>query len=314
MLCKRCRIVSAILAPHELAYQFGGKRKSHYCMISLKGIKSGIRKFILRAVPLPVRKVVAIWINRQPYLDARRRTSMAEQLLEDFSQTDTEAYHRFMWRNHLGYAKNYVVGKRFGVENLHETRREFFAELLRQCEGARLSPAKDFVSVLELGCSLGYLLRFMETDIFPAAVRLEGIDIDERAVEEGMRHLRKVGSRVNLQQGDLACLDIMLVGAKFDFILASGVLLYFNEASATEIVSSMLSHANKMVAFTALAHPEVDNRDLTRSVPRERDSTWIHNVDKMVVDAGGTISGRRWDGDRVVDENTFYFVFAVPGN
>ena len=56
----------------------------------------------------------------------------------------------------------------------------------------------------------------------------------------------------------------------------------------------------------------VDNAALAQSDVRATDRTFVHNLDRMVELAGGKVVGRRWEGDRQVDGQTIYFVFALP--
>lgn len=275
-------------------------------------MKAAIKKIIIRCVPLSLRKRVARWLNSRSWLPASDRGYWATELLSDFAAADVNEYHKFLWANHLAYAETYEVGLRFGYENFNETRRELFAELPRVVEKAGIGTCADITSVLEVGCSLGYLLRYMETDLFPNADRLDGIDIDGYAIEQGRRHLESLGSSVGLYQGDMETMDAVLEGRRYDFVLGSGVLLYLDEASAYRFVARMLAHTRKLLTITALAHADVDNAELDSSVPRSRDGTWIHNVDRMITAAGGRIVARRWEGGRIVDGNTIYFLHAVP--
>lgn len=279
-----------------------------------KPVKAAIRRCALLIVPLSLRKWIALWLNRRLFIGSQTRNSLAEQLLSDFARNDVNEYHRFMWTHHLGYAETYVVEKRFGYENMHETRRMFFDGLRTQCADVGLDPATDFASVFEAGCSLGYLLRHMETDIFTGATELEGVDIDGQAIAAGTQHLSALGSRVVLREGNMESMADLLNDRTFDFMLASGVLLYLYQHLATKLVAQMIRHTGKMLAITALAHPDIDNKCLSNSVPRERDSTWIHNVDEMILQAGGTICGRRCDTGQIIDQNTIYFLFAMPPN
>ena len=74
----------------------------------------------------------------------------------------------------------------------------------------------------------------------------------------------------------------------------------------------MMNHTKGILAVAGLAHSEKDNSLLEQSVTRERDGSFIHNIDKMVENAGGKIISRRWEGDTDVDGNTIYFLFATP--
>ncbi len=263
-----------------------------------------------KSVPVGVRKVLARWVGRQPWIPNRYWHSM--ELVRDLSESDPEAYHRFLWSNHLAYAETYEVDQRFGAENLNESRRMLFDDLASHFERMGLDPARDVGSVFEVGCSMGYLLRHLETGIFRGAALLEGMDIDRHAIEHGARHLASIGSRVRVRHGDMADLDEIFEGRAFDVVLAPGVLIYLERESAREVVATMLRHTGRLLVLTGLAHPEIDNRELRSSLPREYDSAMIHNMDEMVAAAGGEVVFRRWEGPRIVDGNTLYFVFAAP--
>jgi SAM-dependent methyltransferase len=272
-------------------------------------MKRQIKKLVATGLPLPVRKALAIWVNRQAWIAPGNRSYWATELLHDFATADVNAYHKFLWRHHLAYAETYEIALRFGYDNLNETRKE----LPQRLAAAGLDARRDVRSVFEVGCSLGYLLRYMETDVFPDATRLEGIDIDVRAIEQGTKHLAELGSKVKLYSGDMEQMGAVLGESKFDLVLGSGVLLYLDEESAARFVATMLKFTGKLLVITALAHQDKDNKDLARSVPRGGDGTWIHNVDRMLSDAGARIVARRWQGG-LVDGNTIYFLYAVPGD
>ncbi len=276
------------------------------------GWKSRFKHTVRRIIPLSLRKPLAVLINHQHWLDADKRGWWARQLIADFAERDRNAYHKFLWRHHLDYAETYEITRRFGYENFNETRKLFFKELPSRLRGIGVEPTRDIDSVFEVGCSSGYLLRHMETNVFPAATCIQGNDIDAYAVESGNRLLRELGSRVEIFHADMEQLDELLRDRQYDFMLAAGVLLYLDQPSAARLVKLMLAHTRKMLAITALAHPEMDNAELRHSVPRERDQTWIHNVDAMISAAGGRLVARRWEGGKVVDGNTIYFLYAVP--
>jgi SAM-dependent methyltransferase len=167
-------------------------------------------------------------------------------------------------------------------------------------------------SAFEVGCSLGYLLRHLETGLFASAATLEGNDIDGYAIEAGSRKLQALGSRVRLHHADMANLDGVFGGRRFDVMFAAGVLMYLREPAAAEVVRAMLQHTARLAVFAGLAHPDADNRSLESSALRDRDGTWVHNIDAMVERAGGRVVARRWGGGDLVDGNTIYFVLAEP--
>ena len=88
--------------------------------------------------------------------------------------------------------------------------------------------------------------------------------------------------------------------------------MYLKEAEAAGMVRAMLSHSRVMVAMAGLAHPVLDNAALDCSDVRNRDQTFIHNLDGMVKNGGGSVLARRWEGDRQLEGQTIYFVFAAP--
>ena len=71
-------------------------------------------------------------------------------------------------------------------------------------ESANLEPERDVESVFDVGCSLGYVLRHVETEVFPSAACLRGVDVDRYAVETGNNYLRSLGSKIELVAGDVS--------------------------------------------------------------------------------------------------------------
>jgi SAM-dependent methyltransferase len=260
-------------------------------------------------VPLPFRKSLAGLLSRQTWLSERHWWS--QQLLRDLADADPNAYHRFLWSHHLGYARTYEVQQRFTGPAIHPTRRLLFFDLAHGLADLGVEP--DAVeSVFEVGCSLGYNLGYLERHLFRGARLLEGCDIDEYAVAQGADYLARHGSRVHLVAGDMSDLDAMLGGRAFDVTLCAGVLMYLARADAERVVASILRHTRIAAVFAGLAHPQRDNATLPESVRRPSDGSFVHNVDRMVVRAGGRIVRRRWAGARQVHGNTVYFVIAAP--
>jgi SAM-dependent methyltransferase len=235
------------------------------------------------------------------------------ELLRDFAAADPDGYHRFLWSHHLAYADTYDAARRCGPENLNATRRLLFDDLAALLAARGPAPT-DVRAVLEVGCSLGYLLRHLETALFPHATALDGIDIDRRAIAEGRDRLARDGSRVRLYEGDMAALASLVGARRYDVVLCAGTLMYLREAPAADVVAALLARTQPggVLVLAGLAHPERDNAALEASVPRTRDGTWIHNLDAMVARGGGRVLRRRWEGARLVDGNTVYFVFAEP--
>jgi len=280
--------------------------------ITIWAWKKHLKSIIRCVIPLFLRKYLAIWINQQKWLGDKRRRWWVQSIIQDFANKDINAYHKFLWKHHLSYAETYEIELRYGYNNFNESRKLFFAELPGHMQEAGIDPKQNISSIFEVGCSSGYLLRYMETDIFPSAKRIHGCDIDVYTINAGNCYLQKKGSSIELFHADMESIDRLLSEAQFDFILAAGVLLYLDQKSATDFVRLLLNHTQKMLAVTALASPHIDNAELKQSELRKSDHTWIHNVDAMIERAGGKVVARRWEGSKIVDGNSIYFLFAVP--
>ena len=264
---------------------------------------------VRRAVPLRLRQRLAVWVAGRAWLSQRHW--WANELVRDMAEGDVSEYHRFLWANHLAYAETYEIDQRYGAERVHPTRHLLFSELRQFLVEQGLTPERDIESVLEVGCSMGYLLHHMEQSIFPNARALDGIDIDAYAIENGQQHLNKLGSRVRLVAGDMVDVP-RLFEAEYDLILCAGVLMYVPDDEALGVMRAMLERTRRYVVLAGLAHPERDNKTLTEAPRRQSDQSFIHNLDSLVERAGGRVVWRRWEGARKVDGNTIYFLFAEP--
>lgn len=274
----------------------------------LAQLRGTTKRATRRILPLPLRRLFAVWIHRQRWIPAREW--WASELIRDWAQRDIEAYHRFLWSHHMNYAETYEAETRFAPQNIKQSRHMLFADLVRQLEQLSIKPKRDVRSVFEVGCSMGYLLRLMETDVFPAATVLDGVDIDEYAVNAGMNELRNLSSKVRLTHSGIDHPHDLLDGKSYDVILCAGVLMYLKQETAAQLVAVMLGHAGMLVALSGLAHPDTDNKLLSRSQQRPSDASFIHNFDAMVEQGGGQVVFRRWEGSRKVDGNTIYFVLC----
>lgn len=281
---------------------------------ALKTVRKGAKGVLRTVLPLPLRKRIAVALHRRELLEPETRYWWTRELLRDFAEREPASYHRFLWSNHLGYAATYNVEARFLNAELPASRRIFFSDLSAHLRTLGWDPARDIRSVLEVGCSLGYQLQYMESEVFPGAGELVGIDIDRHAIEKGKEHLERIGSNVRLTADDMGNLGRVYEGKRFDVIVCTGVLMYLDEAEATDAMAAMLRLCGKIVAISGLAHPEVDNASLERAVPRSHDGSLIHNMDRIVERAGGTVFARRYEGKRIVDGHTIYFVFARGGD
>lgn len=260
-----------------------------------------------RIAPLNWRKRALVWADGVAWL--RSRPSLPFLLVGDLDERDGEAYFRFVWSGHVAEAREFEGFLDSHRDRLLPTRPLLLADLTRWLEARGVNPHRDFRSVLDLGCSEGSLLRFVELHLFESADELVGVDLDARAVAKGQERLGRASSSVKLHCRDVTDVGALLGDRRFDVIFCTGVLMYLTHPSAQRVVRWMLDHG-RWVVLTDIAHPRVDNGELERS-ERRSDHGYLHNLDEMVRTAGGSVLYHRWEGDRDVDGFSIYFVFAT---
>lgn len=251
----------------------------------------------LRGVlPLPAR----IWVlrrwGRYPPLNY---SFLARELLDDLARTDPAGFHRLLWSHHTGglaYGKTYEISQRFGESNLRPSRRQLLAEVSRRLRDRGIIPERDVGSVFDVGCSLGYVLRYAEEHLFPSATCFRGIDVDQHAIDTGSAYLRSLGSKIELRCADIANLKEAMGNRKYDVVLCCGVLMYLDQPTAGFAVRTMLEHTRLLLGLLSHADMAADNVQLAHSIVRPGDLRFVHNVDAMVEAAGGKVVARRWTG------------------
>jgi SAM-dependent methyltransferase len=271
--------------------------------------KEGLRS----AIPLPARMRMAAWLARQRWLPVRDHVAMG--LVRDLLAKDPKQFHKFLWANHfMGYARWYDSEQElFSTEEMQPTRLELFRDLLSVLDELRVRP-QEVRSFLEVGCSLGYLLRYLETNVLPDCAEIVGIDIDAPAIQRGQQFLARAGSRVVLHAGDMEDLDTLVGPRMFDVTMAAGVLSYLDEDDAARMVGQLLGRTERVLVLAGLAAPDRNNNLLTRSEPSAGHAgQWIHNFEALVARTGGRVVRSRWEGAAQYNRQTICFVFAVPG-
>ena len=267
-------------------------------------------RFARCVLPIAVRKRL---VSEMAKRHLPGQVTIGIELLRDLARDDAVGFHQYLWANHLAYAATYELG-RFAPGAVEADRVRLFELLCTELRRQGLDPRTDIHSVLDAGCSLGYLLRHAETSVFPAATQLTGIDIDAQAVGLGTLHLRRLGSRVELTVARMEQLDGVLAGRRFDVALSCGSLMYLDQAHATRAVASLLGHADRVVGLIDRAHPIHDNASLSRSAVRNLDETWIHNLDSMVQAASGNVMFRHWHPPSGTGDRGLYMLIAAPGS
>lgn len=274
----------------------------------LRALKRALASFVITTIPLPLRQSGAAWIGRQAWIPGRHWR--AARLVADLAARDPDAYHRFLWSHHLAYAESYEPPLQYGRKRIKPDRRLLFRDI-RACLKRDFETSPAIRSVLEVGCSVGHLLRYVETEVFPDAEVLHGIDIDRYAVESGNAWLEQQRSKAHLMAGDMTVLDALVgSGTQYDCVLCAGVLMYLRQEAAAQVVHAMLRHTRHLLALTGLAHPRFDNRELARSEVRAKDGAHRHNLDAFVRAAGGKILFRRWQPVAPPGWNPPYFVLC----
>jgi len=264
--------------------------------------------------PLSVRKRLTVFVAKNSTIQwLPDSTSLPFIILRDWAEKDADSFHRFLWSHHLAYAKWLEKCNDFAPENLRPSRKMLLEDLKSCLIQQGMDPKTDIKSVFDVGCSAGFLLRYMEINLFPAATILEGNDIDGPAIERGEAYLRRHNSKIRLVNADMAKLDGIMGQSKYDIVLCAAVLVYLHETAAAKVVGSMLNHCKGVVAIYSVAHPIVDNSTLEHSETRSSDRVYLHNIDAMVKKAGGAILYRRWEGSESYAEGkNIYFVFCKP--
>jgi len=246
-------------------------------------------------------------------LAGRRKLSVGVEfamgMLDDLRRQDPVGFHRFLWSNHLAYARTYEIPRRFGASNINPTRHILFSRISDHLRSRGIDPRVDIRSVLDVGCSSGYLLRHLEELVFPSATILHGLDIDSYAVQAGSTHLSSLRSRVKLFAADMAAAERTMSSRNYDLVLCCGVLMYADEITAEKVVRAMFSCSAYLVGLICLAPPG-DNP--VRSEVRESDGTFIHNMDRMIRRTGGNVVSSTWVGTSTSGSSTCHVILAEP--
>jgi SAM-dependent methyltransferase len=279
-------------------------------------VKSAIRRAIRtaggvlgRTLPLPLRQGLVVRVGHRK-LPGGFEFFMG--MLDDMRRQDPDALHRFLWSNHLAYAATYEIPRRFGAPNINPTRHLLFRDILAYLRSNGVNPREDVRSVFEIGCSMGYLLRHLEAEVFPSAAILHGLDIDRHAIEAGTAHLGSLQSKVKLFAADMAAAEHVMGNRMYDLVLCCGVLMYVNQKTAERVVRSMLSHAVRLVGLICLAHPKSQNLDLAMSETRDVDGSFIHDVNRMIRQAHGKLVSSQWVGTATSGSSPSYVILAEP--
>lgn len=258
-----------------------------------------------RALPLTTRQNLVAFIGHQK-LPTPFRFEFAMGMLTDLRHRDPVALHRFLWSNHLAYAARYEVPHRFGASKINPTRHVLFDSISAHLRSRGFDAGTDIRSVLEIGCSQGYLLRHLETTMFRSATTLHGLDLDAHAIRTGSAHLDSAGSRVRLFAGDIETAEKIIGSETYDVVLCCGVLMYVNASIAEQVVRMMFTRVVRLVGLICLA-PLKGQCGL-----RASDGAFVHDMVPLIDKAGGKVLSSRWIGTPTSGSSPSHVIVAEP--
>ena len=126
-------------------------------------IKDRVKKLapavMQRTLPLWLRMRLVVWTGRRGF---RWHFPLPMDLLRELAESEPNAFHRFLWSNHLAYAAGYELS-RFGSEKLEPSRRILLDDIQQYLRTRGIAPEADVNSIFDAGCSVGHVLRFAET-------------------------------------------------------------------------------------------------------------------------------------------------------
>jgi len=262
-----------------------------------------------RTLPLSARKAI---VASELCRTWRGGYEFSVGLLDDLRRRDPDTLHHFLWSNHLACAQTYEVSKKFGAANLNPSRVILVREIVDYFGARGLDPRLDIHSILDVGCSVGHLLRHLEMDVCPSARVLHGIDIDKQAIESGMTHLTAQKSSVKLFEADAERAGQLIGDQTYDLVLCCGVLMYMSEPKADQTIRAMLARAIRLVGIICLADRACQETPDPKSVTRAHDGAFLHHVDRMIVRAGGRVVCSQLVGAEVSGSSPSYVILAEP--
>jgi 2-polyprenyl-3-methyl-5-hydroxy-6-metoxy-1,4-benzoquinol methylase len=231
-------------------------------------------------------------------------------MLADLHRRDPVSLHRFLWSNHLGFAASYEISQRFGVSNINPSRHALFRHIKGHLLSRSVEPATDIRSVLEIGCSQGYLLRHLETEVFHSATTLHGLDLDAYAIQTGSSHLTSLGSKVKLFEADMAAAETIIGAQTYDVVLCCGVLMYVDEKTAEEVLRIMFARVTRLVGLICLARPK--NASSEEPGMQAADGEFIHPIHRMIRNIGGRVLSSHWVGTETSGSKPSHVIVAEP--
>ena len=127
-----------------------------------------------------------------------------------------------------------------------------------------------FESFLEIGCANGINLKIINENTCNA--RLEGVDINKRALKEGVKHFKSVNAtNIKLRYKPAKKLNLY-DSQEFDVVFSSRTLTYISPDNIDKVLENMIRISSKSV-FLCEYHTDGDSF---------YNDKWIHNYESIL--------------------------------
>lgn len=156
----------------------------------------------------------------------------------------------------------------------------------------KISQKHPIKSILEIGCANGTNLRIINKKI--PGIILEGIDINKKALSEGVNILKReniANIRLKYQSAkDLSSYK----DEEFDVVFSDAVLMYIDSNNIKKVIDEMFRISKKLVI---ICEQHTDKKSFYND-------KWVHNYDHLIKSISGiksvifnSISNDIWGGD-----------------
>jgi len=205
----------------------------------------------------------------------RKIKRLFDRLIGDYSD-------ELFWKYGIYFLNNWKQGY-LDDECINRPHRNIFIGLMLN--------DKNITKILELGCGDGVNLRRIAKK--NPNIQLEGIDINKRALHQGMSILKNSNTNIKLTRKNLKDLSTFNDG-EFDVIFSDATLMYIDPSNIYHVINNSI-RVCKMKFFLCEQHTDGNSF---------YDDKWIHNY-KLILQKNSAvesikihnISGSGWSGD-----------------
>ena len=187
------------------------------------------------------------------------------------------------WKYKSFFSSNWREGYLDSDSEIHPHR-----ELLLE----KISQKNSIESILEIGCANGINLRIINKKI--PEIILEGIDINKKALSEGVNILKRKNI-TNIRLKYKSAKDLSSYKDKeFDLVFCDDVLMYIDSNNIKKAIDEMFRISKKLVV---ICEQHTDKKSFYND-------KWVHNYDYLIKGISGiksvifsSISDDIWGGD-----------------